>query len=116
MSELDSNHIKGFFPKKNLLRANLSNINNRMNSYIISYGAKREHNEIFFFLKKINVGHISSLVLTWLRLYLRLMIKISINTDISVIGFYENIENIGKISVDILTKISVIKIFHILII
>ena len=47
------------------------------------------------------------------------MIKISVNTDISVIGFYgniENIENIGKISVDIFTKISVIKIFHILII
>ena len=43
-------------------------------------------------------------------------IKISVNTDISVIGFYENIENIGKISVDIFTKISVIKIFHILII
>ena len=42
--------------------------------------------------------------------------KISINTDISVIGFYENIENIEKISVDIFTKISVIKIFHILII
>ena len=46
-------------------------------------------------------------------------IKISVNTDISVIGFYGNIENIiniGKISVDIFTKISVIKIFHILII
>ena len=46
-------------------------------------------------------------------------IKISVNTDISVIEFYENIgniENIGKISVDIFTKISVIKIFHILII
>ena len=40
-------------------------------------------------------------------------IKISVNTDISVIGFYGNI---GKISVDIFTKISVIKIFHILII
>ena len=35
------------------------------------------------------------------------MIKISINTNISVIGFYGNIENIGKISVDIFTKISV---------
>ena len=35
-------------------------------------------------------------------------IKISVNTDISVIGFYGNIGNIGKISV--------IKIFHILII
>ena len=54
----------------------------------------------------------------------RSMIKISVNTGISVIGFYENIENIGKISVDnftkismnIFTKISVIKIFHILII
>ena len=33
--------------------------------------------------------------------------KISVNTDISVIGFYENIGNIGKISVDIFTKISV---------
>ena len=40
-------------------------------------------------------------------------IKISVNTDISVIGFYGNI---GKISVDIFTQISVIKIFHILII
>ena len=40
-------------------------------------------------------------------------IKISVNTDISVIEFYGNI---GKISVDIFTKISVIKIFHILII
>ena len=35
-------------------------------------------------------------------------IKISINTDISVIGFYVNID---KISVDIFTKISVIKFF-----
>ena len=43
-------------------------------------------------------------------------IKISVNTDISVIGFYGNIGNIGKISVDIFIKISVIKIFHILII
>ena len=43
-------------------------------------------------------------------------IKISVNTDISVIGFYRNIGNIGKISVDIFIKISVIKIFHILII
>ena len=43
-------------------------------------------------------------------------IKISVNTDISVIGFYGNIGNIDKISVDIFTKISVIKIFHILII
>ena len=43
-------------------------------------------------------------------------IKISVNTDISVIGFYGNIGNIGKISVDIFTHISVIKIFHILII
>ena len=46
-------------------------------------------------------------------------IKISVNTDISVIGFYGNIGNIGnigKILVDIFTKISVIKIFHILII
>ena len=41
------------------------------------------------------------------------MIKISVNTDISVIGFYENID---KISMDIFIKISVIKIFHILII
>ena len=43
-------------------------------------------------------------------------IKISVNTDISVIGFYGNIGNIGKISVDIFTKISVIKFFYILII
>ena len=35
------------------------------------------------------------------------MIKISVNTDISVIEFYGIIENIGKISVDIFTKISV---------
>ena len=38
----------------------------------------------------------------------------SVNTDISVIGFYGNIGNIGnigKISVDIFTKISVIKFF-----
>ena len=33
-------------------------------------------------------------------------IKISVNTDISVLGFYEYIGNIGEISVDILTKIS----------
>ena len=38
-------------------------------------------------------------------------IKISVNTDISVIGFYGNIGNIGKISVDIFTKILVIKFF-----
>ena len=41
--------------------------------------------------------------------------KISVNTDISIIRFYENIkniENIGKISVDIFTKISIrLKIF-----
>ena len=43
-------------------------------------------------------------------------IKISVNTDISVIGVYGNIGNIGKISVDIFTKISVIKFFYILII
>ena len=43
-------------------------------------------------------------------------IKISVKMDISVNEFYGNIENIGKISVDIFTKISVIKIFHILII
>ena len=47
----------------------------------------------------------------WHVLYAR--IKISVNTDISIIGFYGNI---GKISVDIFTKISVIKNFHILII
>ena len=53
------------------------------------------------------------------REQLQSRIKISVNTDISVIGFYGNIENIGnigKISVDIFTHISVIKIFHILII
>ena len=44
------------------------------------------------------------------------MIKISVNTDISVIGFYGNIRNIGKILLDIFTKISVIEIIHILII
>ena len=38
-------------------------------------------------------------------------IKISVNTDISVIGFYRNIGNINKISVDIFTKISVINFF-----
>ena len=38
-------------------------------------------------------------------------IKISVNTDISVIRFYENIGNIGKISVDIFIKILVIKFF-----
>ena len=43
--------------------------------------------------------------------WLRARIKISVNTDISVIGFYGNIGNIGNIG-----KISVIKIFHILII
>ena len=43
-------------------------------------------------------------------------IKISVNMNISVIGFYGNIENIGKILMNIFTKISVIKIFHILII
>ena len=47
---------------------------------------------------------------------LQTRIKISVNTDISVIEFYGNIGNIGKISVDIFTKISVIKIFYILII
>ena len=50
------------------------------------------------------------------HLVLQLKIKISVNTDISIIGFYGNIRNISKISVDIFTKISVIKIFHILII
>ena len=53
-------------------------------------------------------------VLCLITFYAR--IKISVNTDISVIGFYGNIGNIGKISVDIFTHISVIKIFHILII
>ena len=51
--------------------------------------------------------------------YARAKIKISVNTDISVIGFYGNIGNIGnigKISVDIFTKISVINFFYILII
>ena len=48
--------------------------------------------------------------------YARARIKISVNTDISVIGFYGNIGNIGKISVDIFTKISVINFFYILII
>ena len=47
---------------------------------------------------------------------IRSRIKISVNTKISIIGFYENIKNIDKISMDIFTKISVIKIFHILII
>ena len=49
-------------------------------------------------------------------------IKILVNKDISVIGFYENIlnigniKNIGEISIDIFTKILFIKIFYILII
>ena len=34
-------------------------------------------------------------------------IEISINTDISVLGFYEYIGNIKEISVDIFTQISV---------
>ena len=54
-----------------------------------------------------------------LEIILQSRIKISVNTDISVIGFYGNIGNIGnigKISVDIFIHISVIKIFHILII
>ena len=39
-------------------------------------------------------------------------IKISVNTDISVIGFYANIKNIDKILVDFFIKISVrLKIF-----
>ena len=54
-------------------------------------------------------GHFSTQLLTSTQP----RIKISVNTDISVIGFYGNI---GKISVDIFTKILVIKIFHILII
>ena len=54
-------------------------------------------------------------------MHARSRIKISVNTDISVIGFYGNIGKISvdiftKISVDIFTKISVIQIFHILII
>ena len=40
-------------------------------------------------------------------------IKISVNTDISVIGFYENIGNIGG---NFYKNIGLIKIFHILII
>ena len=44
------------------------------------------------------------------------IIKISINIDISIIRFYKNMKNIDKISIDIFIKISVIKIFHILII
>ena len=53
--------------------------------------------------------YVSSLSIT--IMYSR--IKISVNTEISVIGFYGNID---KISMDIFIKISVIKIFHILII
>ena len=34
------------------------------------------------------------------------MIKLSVITDISVLGFYGYIRNIGKISMDILKKIS----------
>ena len=41
-----------------------------------------------------------------LQYYHHPRIKISVNTDILVLGFYEYIENIGEISVDILTKIS----------
>ena len=50
-------------------------------------------------------------VLPYGECWLYSRIKISVNTDISVIGFYGNIGNIGKISVDIFTKISVIKFF-----
>ena len=34
-------------------------------------------------------------------------IEISVNTDISILGFYGYIENIGEISVDIFHQISV---------
>ena len=39
--------------------------------------------------------------------YLQPRIKISVNTDISVLEFYGYIGNIGKILVNIFTKISV---------
>ena len=39
--------------------------------------------------------------------YLKAWFEILVNTDISILGFYEYIGNIGKISVDILTKILV---------
>ena len=35
---------------------------------------------------------------------LMLRFEISVNTDISILGFYEYIKNIGKISMDVLTK------------
>ena len=38
--------------------------------------------------------------------YSYLWFEISINTDVSVLRFYRYIGNIGKISMDILTKIS----------
>ena len=64
----------------------------------------------------LNQGLVADPVLHNIKESLASRIKISVNTDISVIGFYENIGNIGKISVDIFTKISVIKFFYILII
>ena len=63
-------------------------------------------------LPACHLESISLEIFVW-QTVLQPRIKISVNTDISVIGFYGNI---GKISVDIFTKISVIKIFHILII
>ena len=79
---------------------------------------------LFFFIMHVRIGLCIPRLIPWvLKLMigkssndLQAMIKISVNTDISVIGFYGNIGNIGKISVDIFTKISVIKIFYILII
>ena len=71
---------------------------------------------------KIEIYYVFIYITNLEIIYMVLMdsrIKISVNTDISVIGFYGNIgniENIDKISVDIFTHISVIKIFHILII
>ena len=70
-------------------------------------------------MRKANKFYFDHLMNEHLVLKYDSRIKISVNTDISVIGFYGNIGNIGnigKISVDIFTKISVIKIFHILII
>ena len=46
-------------------------------------------------------------VVLYLQCMLVSRIKISVITDISILGFYRYIGNIGKISMDILTKISI---------
>ena len=64
-------------------------------------------------LQIMSIMELGFLVVALSIMSLLTRIKISVNTDISVIGFYGNI---GKISMDIFIKISVIKIFYILII